>query len=238
MNKNLSNSSQTILDQYPDKLLEKYLESAHPLSAQAKKICESKRLDREDALSLYASDDLLALAGLADFARRRQAGLQKANYVYYIHNMHLNPTNFCVETCRFCSYANPEGKEGAYTWTIDQVLEQVAHGAQLGISEIHMVGGLNPACNLDYYEEVLRAVKRQFPHIHMKAMTAVEIEYLANLEGISFVETLERLINAGLDQCLAVAQKYLMKLYDRAWPLKRHRLLSGWKFMDWRMGWV
>ena len=169
------------------------------LSALAKKIHSGERLNRNDALSLYASDDLLTLAALGDFARRRKAGKQKADYVYYIHNMHLNPTNFCVETCRFCSYANPQTKEGAYTWSIDQVLDQVAAGAALGINEIHMVGGLNPACNIDYYEEILRTVKTRFPHIHMKAMTAVEIEYLANLEGISYAETLSRLIKAGLD---------------------------------------
>jgi len=179
--------------------LEEYLNGNYPLSAVTRKIFAGERLDRSDALSLYASDDLLTLAAAGDFARRRKAGKQKADYVYYIHNMHLNPTNFCVETCRFCSYANPQTKEGAYTWSVDQVLEQVAAGAALGINEVHMVGGLNPACNLDYYEEILLAVKSHFPHIHMKAMTAVEIEYLANLEGISYAETLSRLIKAGLD---------------------------------------
>jgi len=170
-----------------------------PLSSLARKIYANQRLDRADALGLYASDDLVTIAALGDFVRRRKAGKEKADYIYYIHNMHLNPTNFCVETCRFCSYANPQTKEGAYTWSVDQVLEQVAAGAALGITEIHMVGGLNPACNLDYYEEILVAIKNQFPHIHMKAMTAVEIEYLANLEGISYTATLSRLIKAGLD---------------------------------------
>ncbi len=179
--------------------LEKYLKSNHPLSSLAKKICNQERLDRQDALTLYASDDLPALAALGDFVRKRKAGPEKANYVYYIHNMHLNPTNFCVETCRFCSYANPQEREKAYTWTIDQVLEQIGHGVSLGINEVHMVGGLNPACDINYYEEILQAVKNKFPNIHMKGMTAVEIEYLANLEGISYEETLKRLIKAGLD---------------------------------------
>jgi aminodeoxyfutalosine synthase len=180
-------------------IVEKYLKDKHALSPIIQKIYQGERLERQDALSLYAGEDLSLLAALGDFVRRRKAGAEKADYVYYIHNMHLNPTNFCVETCRFCSYANPEEREKAYTWTIDQVLEQVEHGAKLGIREIHMVGGLNPACDINYYEEILRAVKRKFPNIHMKAMTAVEIEYLSNLEGISFKETLERLITAGLD---------------------------------------
>jgi aminodeoxyfutalosine synthase len=163
----------------------------------AKKVADGVRLTREDAIRLYHHEDLLSVGMLAEFARRRAAGEEKQRYVYYIHNMHLNPTNFCVETCRFCSYANP-GNE-SYSWTVDQVIDVARKGVELGINEIHMVGGLNPICDLNYYEEVLSSVKREFPHIHLKAMTAVEIEYLAQLEGITYEETLKRLHKAGLD---------------------------------------
>ncbi len=191
----------SLLSVNPDSslILEKYLKDEHSLSSIILKVFEGKRLTKDDALSLYLCEDLTLLAALGDFARRRKAGVERANYVYYIHNMHLNPTNFCVETCRFCSYANPQERQKAYTWTVDQVLEQVERGAKLGIREIHMVGGLNPACDLNYYEEVLQAIKGKFPLIHLKAMTAVEIEYLSNLAGISYDETLQRLIRAGLD---------------------------------------
>ncbi|MBZ0189765.1 MAG: radical SAM protein, partial [Candidatus Obscuribacterales bacterium] len=160
------------------------------------KVQDGIRLDRDDALRLYRCREIMDVGALAEFVRGRRAGSGKERYVYYIHNMHLNPTNFCLETCRFCSYANP-GAEG-YTWTVEQVLEQARDGIELGINEIHMVGGLNPACDLNYYEEIIRSVKKEFPHIHLKAMTAVEIEYLANLEGITYKQTLERLIAAGL----------------------------------------
>jgi aminodeoxyfutalosine synthase len=179
-------------------VLEKTIQSSHPLSDIAAKVYENERLSREEALRLYQSDDLTTLAALADFARKRKAGVGKEQYVYYIHNMHLNPTNYCVETCRFCSYANPAEQSRAYTWSVDRVLEEARKGVDMGINEIHMVGGLNPACDLNYYEDVLRAVKKEFPHLHMKALTAVEIEYLANLEGLSFEKTLARLIDAGL----------------------------------------
>jgi aminodeoxyfutalosine synthase len=179
-------------------VLEKTIESSHPLADIAVKVFEEKRLTREEALRLYQSDDLVTLSALADFARKRKAGAGKEQYVYYIHNMHLNPTNYCVETCRFCSYANPAEQSKAYTWTVDRVLEEARKGVQLGINEIHMVGGLNPACDLNYYEDVLRTIKKEFPQLHLKALTAVEIEYLANLDGISFEETLKRLIAAGL----------------------------------------
>ncbi len=179
--------------------LNNILANSHPLSDIARKVVDQTRLTREDGLRLYASDDIEAVGTIADHARRQKAGTGKERWVYYNHNMHLNPTNFCVETCRFCSYANP-GLSGntSYTWTVDRVLEEAGKGVKLGIKEIHMVGGLNPACDINYYEDVLRSLKREFPHVHLKAMTAVEIEYLANLEGISYQEALERLISAGL----------------------------------------
>ncbi len=160
------------------------------------KVKSGERLSSEDAIRLYKHDDLAEIGALANSVREARAGTGKEKYVYYIHNMHLNPTNFCVETCRFCSYANPENN--SYTWTVDQVLDNARYGVSLGISEIHMVGGLNPACDLNFYEEVIRAFKKEFPHVHVKAMTAVEIEYLANLEGISYEDCLKRLIDAGL----------------------------------------
>jgi aminodeoxyfutalosine synthase len=162
------------------------------------KIHEGKRLTRQEALELYDSDDLETIAKLGDFVRKAKAGVGKEHYVYYVHNMHLNPTNFCMETCKFCSYANPQEREKAYTWTVDQVVAEATRGAELGINEIHMVGGLNPACDLNYYEDVFRTIKRQLPQIHLKALTAVEIDYLAKLAGISIQETLKRLVEAGL----------------------------------------
>jgi aminodeoxyfutalosine synthase len=171
--------------------------SASAIADIAKKVVDGVRLTREDAIRLYRHEDLLSVGMLAEFARQRAAGEEKQRYVYYIHNMHLNPTNFCVETCRFCSYANPGN--ASYSWTVDQVLDVARNGVELGINEIHMVGGLNPICDLNYYEEVLSSIKKEFPHIHLKAMTAVEIEYLSNLEGITYEETLKRLHKAGLD---------------------------------------
>jgi len=179
-------------------VIEKEISANHPLADVAQKVYNGQRISREDAIKLYQSDDLAAVGALGEYARRLKAEPGQENYVYYIHNMHLNPTNFCVETCRFCSYANPDERGKAYTWGVDRVLEEAGKGAAFGIKEIHMVGGLNPACDLAYYEEVLQQIKSQFPHIHIKAFTAVEIEYLANLDGISYEEVLQRLIDCGL----------------------------------------
>ena len=179
-------------------VIDKAIASGHPLADIAEKVYAGMRISRADAIRLYQSDDLQAIGALGEFARRKKAAPGQEKYVYYSHNMHLNPTNFCVETCRFCSYANPAERSKAYTWTVDKVLEEARKGADRGITEIHMVGGLNPACDLAYYEEILRQVRTNLPHIHMKAFTAVEIEYLANLEGLTYEEVLVRLIDAGL----------------------------------------
>ncbi len=178
--------------------VEKRLPPSHPLAGIADKVLAGKRLSREDAVALYGCDDLEAVGGLAEYARRQKAGPGRERYVYYIHNMHLNPTNYCAETCRFCSYANPDERSKAYRWSVDRVMEEARRGAALGIREIHMVGGLHPSCDINYYEEVLRRIRSELPHIHMKALTAVEIDYLARLAGIGHEEVLVRLIDAGL----------------------------------------
>jgi aminodeoxyfutalosine synthase len=177
-------------------LVDKALSKGHPLHAFASKVVDGIRLSREDAIRLYHDCDLLFLAELAEVARRRKAGAGKERYVYYNHNMHLNPTNLCVGTCRFCSYSNPGSQ--SYTWSLERVLAEADKGIKLGVREIHMVGGLNPDCDLEYYEQVLSALKQKYPDVHLKAITAVEIEYLAELAGISFREVLVRLKAAGL----------------------------------------
>ena len=147
---------------------EEILSSSSPIADIAQKIYDGARISREDALRLYLGMKTCCRSVLwAKFVRRRKAGSNSEKHVYYIHNMHLNPTNFCVETCRFCSYANPGNN--SYTWTVEQVLDEARKGAQLGINEIHMVGGLNPICNLEYYEEVLRAIKAEFPQLHFES---------------------------------------------------------------------
>lgn len=130
--------------------LEPVLDKSHPLADIAARVVEGSRLSREDGICLYKSEDIAAVGALAEHSRKRKAGKERERWVYYNHNMHLNPTNFCVETCRFCSYANP-GLSGntSYTWTVDRVLEEAEKGVKLGIKEIHMVGGLNPACDIN-----------------------------------------------------------------------------------------
>ncbi|MCC7527800.1 MAG: hypothetical protein IT342_04720, partial [Candidatus Melainabacteria bacterium] len=90
--------------------IESIIEGKHPLADIAEKVVNGTRITRADAIRLYESNDLAAIGALGEYARQKKAGKDKEKYVYYIHNMHLNPTNICGETCKFCSYANPAEK--------------------------------------------------------------------------------------------------------------------------------
>ena len=162
----------------------------------AEKVLARRRLKAEDARALYASNDLLGLGRLAAFANDRLNG----DRVFFSANQHLNPTNVCVlrKTCVFCSFARMPKEEGAYTRTLDEVYAEAEQARNSPTSEFHIVGGLHPKLRLSYYTDMLRGLKQRFPHIHIKALTAVEIAHLARIEKTSPREVLLALKEAGL----------------------------------------
>ncbi|MBL8979853.1 MAG: aminofutalosine synthase MqnE [Gemmatimonadetes bacterium] len=162
----------------------------------AEKVLARRRLEAEDARALYASNDLLGLGRLAAFANDRLNG----DRVFFSANQHLNPTNVCVlrKTCVFCSFARMPKEEGAYTRTLEEVYAEAEQARNSPTSEFHIVGGLHPKLRLSYYTEMLRGLKQRFPHIHIKALTAVEIAHLARIEKTSPREVLLALQEAGL----------------------------------------
>jgi len=160
----------------------------------AEKVLANQRLSFEDGLALYRSDDLASLGLLANLARERKSG----NLAYYIVNRHINYTNICVNRCRFCAFSRSRGDEGAYLLSVEECLEKAAVFRGGEVSEFHIVGGLHPELRLDYYEDLLRALKRRFPEVHLQAFTAVEIAHIARVEGVSVEECLLRLMAAGL----------------------------------------
>lgn len=162
----------------------------------AEKVANGRRLDAEDALALYASADLLGLGRIADFANRRQNGER----VFFSANQHINPTNVCVlrNTCVFCSFARMPKEEGAYTRSLDEVFAEAELARNAPTREFHIVGGLHPKLRLSYYTDMIRGLKERFPHIHIKALTAVEIAHLARIEGCSVQEVLVAMKEAGL----------------------------------------
>ncbi|MBK6779014.1 MAG: aminofutalosine synthase MqnE [Gemmatimonadetes bacterium] len=162
----------------------------------ADKVLDARRLDAADARVLYATTDLLGLGRIADFANQRRHG----DRVYFSANQHLNPTNVCIlrNTCVFCSFARMPKEAGAYTRTLDEVYAEAEQARGTPTSEFHIVGGLHPKLRLSYYTDMLRGLKERFPHIHIKALTAVEIAHLARIEQASVRDVLLALQAAGL----------------------------------------
>ena len=116
-------------------------------------------------------------------------------------NQHINPTNICIlrHTCVFCSYARLPKEEGAYRYTMEQVFAEAATANSTLTREFHIVGGLDMKAGLAYYQEMFRGLKERFPHVHIKALTAVEIAHVARIEKMSVRDTLIALRDAGLD---------------------------------------
>jgi aminodeoxyfutalosine synthase len=161
------------------------------------KLVSGERLTAADALALFQSPDLLGVGAMADAANRARHG----DRVTFASNQHINPTNICVlrTTCAFCGYARLPKEEGAYRYTLDQVLDE-ADRADGGITrEFHIVGGLDMGAGLAYYTEMFRALKARHPQVHIKALTAVEIAHLARIEKMSRHDVLVALREAGLD---------------------------------------
>jgi aminodeoxyfutalosine synthase len=153
------------------------------------------RLDGQDGLALYRSNDLLAIGYMANLVRERLHG----DRTYYNVNRHINPTDVCVASCRLCAFGKRAKDPNAYTMSLEQVWERAGHGVTEAVTEFHIVGGLHPELDLDWFCEMLSGLKQRYPHVHLKAFTMVEIGYLAKRTKLSVRETLIRLRDAGMD---------------------------------------
>lgn len=161
----------------------------------AEKVCSGVALSAEDGLALYREPDLLAVGQLANFRREQLHG----NKTYFNRNLHLNSTNVCEADCIFCSFARLKtGMPQAYTMNQEQALLWISERYQPGMTEIHIVNGLNPDLTFDYYTDLLRAIRQSFPALHIKAFTAVEIHYFAEKYGMSYEAVFGALREAGL----------------------------------------
>jgi len=157
------------------------------------KVFTQTRLNREDGIELFRSTDLLALGRMATHVAQKKNG----NKVFFVQNMHINPTNICVNRCKFCAFSRSKGEPGAYEMSIDDILGKARHAGN-GVRELHIVSGLHPDLPFAWYLDMLRALKHEFPNLHIKAFTAVEIDYLAKLSNLGLTETLQALRAAGL----------------------------------------
>ena len=167
------------------------------LRAVGEKVVSRTRLSHADAELLFTSPDLLSVGMLADYANRRKHG----DIVTFAANQHINPTNVCYlrKTCVFCSFARLPKEDGAYHYTLDQVYAEAEPAANGLTKEFHIVGGLDMKAGLEYYGEMFRGLKARYPHVHIKALTAVEIAHIARIDKMSIEDVLVALRDAGLD---------------------------------------
>lgn len=170
------------------------------LKAIDEKVRAGVRLTESDGMLLYQTPDIWTVCSLADLIRRRMHG----DIAYYNVNRHLNYSNICALSCKFCAFYRKKDEDGAYEYSLEQIREEAEKAAAGGATEIHIVGGLHPWLGFDYYTDMMRLIRDAAPQLHIKAFTAVEIVHLARIskrgkegyEGIKSV--LKDLKEAGL----------------------------------------
>ena len=161
----------------------------------AEKIENQQRISEQDALTLYKSNDLNALGIMASAVRERKNG----NYATYIHNRYINYSNICILSCQFCAFAAKKRDAHAFEHAIEEIVRVVDEALRLGITEVHMVGGLHPTLKGDWYLDLLRRVRALDPDLHIKAFTAIEVRHLAQrVFRMPIRDTLELLRETGL----------------------------------------
>lgn len=178
----------------------------------SEKVRSSQRIDEEDCLKLFQTRDLISLGKMANEVREKKNG----NRAYYNINRHINYSNVCYVACKFCEFGQAKNSDKAYELTVPE-MEKIAHQAQgQGATEFHIVGGLHPDLKLDYYLELLRTFKNIAPEVHLKAFTAVEIDYFAKINRMEVKEVLNQLVVAGLGSMPGGGAEVLT---DRVWKI-------------------
>ena len=161
----------------------------------AEKIEAGRRVSEGDALELYRANDLNALGMMANVVRERKNG----NFASYIHNRYINYSNVCILSCQFCAFAAKKRDAHAFEHASSEIIRAVADALPLGITEVHMVGGLHPTLKRDWYLDLLDGLRALDPKLHIKAFTAIEARHLAErIFKMSIQDTLELLREHGL----------------------------------------
>lgn len=161
----------------------------------AEKIGSAIRITPEDGLLLYSSADLPLLGVLSSIIRKRKNGL----LAYYNKNFHIEPTNKCVYNCRFCSYHKPDGDPESWEYSHDEMLNIVKSFDNKDVTEVHIVGGVHPLYDLHYYGKLIRKIRDHRSSLHIKAFSAIELDYMIRKAGMTIAEGLNELKRYGLD---------------------------------------
>ncbi len=144
------------------------------------KVLAGERLSLDEGEVLYTTPDIWSVIEMADQVRRRLHG----DIAYYNINRHLNYSNVCALSCKFCEFARKKDEPGAYTRDLEYIADQARGAIESGATEMHMVGGLHPYLPWDYYPDMVRTVREAAPQLHVKAFTAVEVVHLAKIAKV------------------------------------------------------
>ncbi len=168
------------------------------LESMKHKVLLNERLNRDDALELFKADDIFTIGHLANQKAEKINGKR----AFFIVNRHINPTNICINRCKFCAFSRSKGQEGSYELTLEEIIQKL-HVAtsdnKTPLREVHIVGGLHPDWSFEYYLGMLSEVKKTFPLIAIKAFTAVEVDHMSKISGLDTDATLLALKKNGLD---------------------------------------
>jgi cyclic dehypoxanthinyl futalosine synthase len=152
-------------------------------------------IGQQEALDLFASDDLVAIGMAANQVRKKK---NDPRIVTYQIDRNINYTNFCTEYCSFCAFYRPMGSKEGYLLSNETIFQKIEEMLELGGTGVLLQGGLNPDLKLDYYENLLRSIKARFPQVHLHCFSAPEVICVAEVSGLSIRETIQRLMDAGL----------------------------------------
>jgi len=167
------------------------------LAPLAEKVAAGERLSFDDGVRVFTTRDFLGLGRLANFVRESRHG----NAAFFNVNRYLNPTNLCWVDCALCAWAKKVNEPGGYEMGIAECVKHAREGYSEAVTEFHVVGGLHPYWPFEYYTGLLSALKTEFPGVHLKAWTMVEIDWIARVGRRSLGETVRSLKAAGLDSC-------------------------------------
>jgi aminodeoxyfutalosine synthase len=159
------------------------------------KVVAAERISEDDALRLLESKDINAVGAIADFVRQRKCG-DRASYIL---NRYINYSNYCILSCQFCAFARKKRDADGFQFSVEEIVQKAREALKIGITELHIVGGLHPNLPFSYYLEMLRALRELSPALHLKCFTAIEILHLAWLAKKSVPDTLSELRAAGLN---------------------------------------
>ena len=175
-----------------DSILERITDPA--IRTVGEKLINDERLTPKDGLACFNTQDIIGLGQVASAVKRSRYG----DKAFFISNHHLNYTNVCENKCRFCAFHRAPDSKDAHTYTPEEAAQNIAQSPVVDLREIHIVGGCHPDLDLDYYMDLLKALIRAQSSLKLKAFTAVEIDHMASKAGISSLDCLKRLKDAGL----------------------------------------